>query len=191
MGKLRIVGVVAGLVLVSGVVLQVSSAAFTGSATNEGNSWDAGTVSFDDTNPGTALFTATNMKPGDTATQCIEVTYDGSIAPAQAVSFSADVTEVTGGDGTDGLGNDLDVTVRMGVQGQGCLGFTNLLSSQIASTTLAGLETTPVATGWTPSPGTAATMTRAFQITVTLGADTPNTAQGDGADAALTWSATS
>jgi len=187
MGKLRIVGVVAGLVLVSGVVLQVSSAAFTGSAQNTGNSWDAGTVSFDDTNPAGALFTASNIKPGYTATQCIEVTYDGSITPASGIRFGATVTESNDGDG-NGLGDDLDVVVKMAAAGVDCNPLASLVGSTIATTTIAGLAS-GTTTSWIPTGGTPST--RAFEITVTLGSDTADDAQGDGVDATFTWSATS
>lgn len=192
MNKLRIVGVAAGLVLVSGIVLQVSSAAFTGSTDNSDNSWDAGTVTLTDNDAGSALFTATNQKPGDTATECIEVTYGGSITPSAAVDLFAAVTEANDGTG-NGLGDDLDVVLQVGAAGSSCAVF-GLAGTEIYNGTLAAFNTsaTPLSTGWTPVVGglTPDTM-RPFQFTVTLGSDTPNDAQGDGADADFTWSATS
>lgn len=192
MNKLRFAGIAAGLVLVSGIVLQVSSAAFTGSTDNTGNSWDAGTVTLTDDDAGSALFTATDQKPGDTATQCIEVTYGGSITPSAAVDLFAAVTETNDGTG-NGLGDDLDVVVEVGAAGSSCLLF-GLGGTEVYNGTLAGFNTSASAlsTGWTPVVGglTPDTM-RPFRFTVTLGADTPNDAQGDGADADFTWSATS
>lgn len=191
MNKLRIVGIAAGLVLVSGIVLQVSSAAFTGSTDNSGNSWDAGTVKLTDNDTGTAMFTATNQKPGDTATKCIEVTYGGTITPSAAVALSAAVTESNDGTG-NGLGDDLDVVVQIGAAGSTCTLFGT--GTGLYNGTLAAFNTsaTPLSTGWTPVLGglTPDTM-RPFQFTVTLGTDTLNDAQGDGADANFTWSATS
>lgn len=191
MNKLRIVGIAAGLLLVSGIVLQVSSAAFTGSTDNSGNSWDAGTVTLTDNDGGTALFTATNQKPGDTATKCIEVTYAGSITPSAAVALSAAVTESNDGTG-NGLGDDLDVVLQIGAAGSSCTLFgtgTGLYNGTLAAF---NTSTTPLSSGWTPVVGgLTPDTTRPFQFTVTLGSDTPNDAQGDGADANFTWSATS
>lgn len=191
MNKLRFAGIVAGLVLVSGIVLQVSSAAFTGSTENTGNSWDAGTVTLTDDDAGSALFTATNQKPGDTATDCIEVTYGGSITPSAAVDLYAAVTESFDASG-NGLGDDLDVVVELGAAGASCTLFGT--GTGIYNGTLAAFNTSASAlsTGWTPVVGglTPDTM-RPFRFTVTLGDDTANDAQGDGADADFTWSATS
>lgn len=95
MNKIRIAGAAAGVVLVSGIVLQVSSAAFTDTTENAGNSWEAGTVVLSDSRSGTAMFTAENMVPGDGDTQCIDVTYSGSVTPSEAIALHADVVEST------------------------------------------------------------------------------------------------
>ena len=99
MNKIRIAGGAAGLALVSGMVLQVSSAAFTGTTENAG-SWGAGTVELSDSRNGVAMFAAQNMVPGDGDSQCIDVTYDGSVTPAQAIALHAVVLETD-----DGVGN--------------------------------------------------------------------------------------
>lgn len=188
-GKLQAVGVLAGLALVSGVVLQVSSAAFTSTTENAGNSWDAGTVTLTDNDSDTALFSVTGLAPEDTGNNCIEVTYSGSIAPGAAVSLHAAVTETIGGSSGDGLGDDLDIVVKMGTAGTSCALIGTPTS--IYTGTLAAFNTSASAlsTGWTPTLGVD-TM-RPFQITYTLGSDTANDAQEDGADATFTWSATS
>ena len=185
--KLNLIAGLLALALVSAMVLRTSSAAFTGSTENAGNSWDAGTVSLTDDDAGSALFTATNWKPTDTSTQCIEVTYTGSIVPSAAVQLAATVTEtVVGG---NGLGDDLDVDVSLGASGTTCALWTGVGASSIYTGTLAAM--TGASTTWTPTASGGLDTMRAFNITVTLGADTPNTAQGEGADATFTWSATS
>ena len=200
MNKIRIAGAAAGLVLVSGVVLQVSSAAFTGSTENAGNSWTAGTVTLTDSRSGSALFQSTAQVPGDTETQCIEVTYTGTATPDAPISLSGAVTSTAGGgDGGDGLADDLDVVIDVGTS---CDALTDLVGGLLTPVT--GATVTNVYTGtlatfddaarntqWTPDPeGGSANEMRAFRFTVTLGADTPNDAQGDTAGATFTWSAT-
>lgn len=179
------IAALAAIALASAMVLQTSSAAFTDTTENAGNSWDAGTVTLTDNDSGAAMFSASGLVPGDSSTDCIEVTYDGSVTLSSAVDLYASVTETTV-DG-DGLGNDLDVVLEMGDAGTSC----SLIGTPttIYNGTLAAFNTSgsPLGT-WTPS-GTD-TM-RPFRFSVTLGDDTPDSAQGEGADATFTWSATS
>jgi hypothetical protein len=82
--------------------------------------------------------------------------------------------------------------VEIGTATSTCETYT--LGSTLYSGTLAGFATTgaPLSTGWTPDADTTRLdMNRPFKFTVTLGTDTPNDAQGEGADATFTWSATS
>lgn len=196
MNKIRIAGAAAGVVLVSGIVLQVSSAAFTGTTENASNSWEAGTVTLTDNDSDTALFTSTAQVPGDTATNCIEVTYTGN-APLTKVDLYAAVTPA-GAAAADTLADDLDVTVEIGPAGSSCNvnddGFVNgisepsgtaIVNAEALSTF--GTEAAPETTGWVPTTSGM----RPFLFTVTLGADTPNDAQGDTASATFTWRASS
>lgn len=182
-----VIGSVAAVALVAAMVVRTTDAAFTDTTENAGNSWDAGTVTLTDDDAGSAMFTVTDMAPGDSNTSCIEVTYNGSITPSSAVDLYASVSEtVVSG---DGLGNDLDVTVDIGGAGETC--DVALTKTSVYSGTLAAFNTSssPISTGWTPAPGS--DTTRAFEFTATLGSDTPNSAQGEGADATFTWSASS
>lgn len=191
MNKIRIAGAAAGVVLVSGIVLQVSSAAFTDTTENAGNSWEAGTVVLSDSRSGTAMFTAENMVPGDGDTQCIDVTYSGSVTPSEAIALHADVVESTV-DG-NGLGDDLDVSLEIGPAGTNCTTML-LLGTEIYSGTVAGFNAvgSELDTGWTPdAEGAQLDMSRPFRFTIDLGADTGNDAQGEGATAGFVWSATS
>lgn len=181
--KLNLAAGLGAVALVSGMVLQMSSAAFTGSTSNAGNSWDAGTVSLSDNKSGSALFSATGLKPTDNVSNCIQVTYNGSITPSGAIDLAASVTNTTVGG--NGLGDDLDVTVTMGLAGTTCA--LPGVGTTVYTGTLAGLATAQDT--WTPVVGVD-TM-RPFTFSVTLGNDTANDAQGEGADATFTWSATS
>lgn len=204
MNKIRIAGAAAGVVLVSGVVLQVSSAAFTDTTENAGNTWEAGTVSLTDGDLGSAMYTTSNnISPGYTETQCIEVTYDGSVVPDEAIDLYAASSGTAGGpddvapvgaDG-DGLQDDLTLTVRMGNAGTTCATFTALNSTALFSTAALDAFNTsaaPLSTGWTPTlSGLTPDTTRAFQFTVALPDAAANDGQGDTATATFTWSATS
>lgn len=187
--KLNLLAGLLALALISAMVLRMSSAAFTGSTSNSGNSWDAGTVSLSDNDSGSAMFTAPNMKPGDSVNGCVQVTYTGSIVPSAPVSLAAAVTEQIGSNGGNGLGDDLDVTVSLGALGTTCALWTAVGASTAYSGTLAAMS--GASTGWTPTASGGADTVRAFRFVITLGSDTPNTAQTDGADAVFTWSATS
>ncbi len=181
-----VVAVVLALALTSVMVLRTTSAAFTDTTDNASNSWDAGSVTLTDNDSGSALFSATGLVPGDSSTGCIEVTYGGSLTLSTAADLYAAVTETTVGG--NGLGDDLDVVVERGAATDTCALM--VTPTTVYSGTLAAFNTlgSPLATGWTPGSGD--TM-RPFKFTVTLGNDTANDAQGEGADATFTWSVTS
>lgn len=103
--RLQVGAGLTALALVSTMVLQVSSAAFSGTTSNAGNSLAAGTVTLTDTDAGNAMFSITNMKPADSVVRCIRVTYTGSLAASVKV-YGA----VTAGT----LGQYLDFTVERG-----------------------------------------------------------------------------
>lgn len=85
-------------------------AVFSGTTANSGNSWSAGTVTLTDNDSGSALFSVTNMKPGDLTTKCIKVTLTGSLT--STVKFYTD------GSGT-ALAPYLDVKVTVGQENVG------------------------------------------------------------------------
>ena len=63
-----------------GMVWQSSYSAFSATTVSPTSNWTAGTVALSDDDNNTALFTATNLKPGATGTKCIAVTSTGSLA---------------------------------------------------------------------------------------------------------------
>ena len=67
--------------LAGGVAGAVTHGAFSTSTSNTGNSVDAGTVTIedDDGDPGVAMLSLSNARPGDSDTSCIKVTYTGSL----------------------------------------------------------------------------------------------------------------
>ena len=177
------------LALVAALITRTSQAAFTASTDNTGNYFNAGTVSLSDNDGTTALFAVDGMEPGDVATSCIQLSYDGTITTPRAVKvYSGGYTNVGG---TDGLSDYLEVTIDegTGTAFPGCGDFV-LGANVLAPTTLTAFATsaTDYASGvgtWTP---TATGETRAYRVTVELLGTTPNTEQGAGTtDVAFTW----
>jgi hypothetical protein len=71
-----------GLVLSAAVVWQSTSAAFSATTENPGNSWRTGTVVLSDSDTGAALFNSTDdgvLRPGSTRARCIRVDYTGDL----------------------------------------------------------------------------------------------------------------
>lgn len=170
----------ASLALVSLLMINGSRAAFTDTTTNGSNSWSAGTVDLTDDDAGSVMFNVSNMKPGDTSTKCIVVTYNGSLT--SNVKTYASVA------GT-GLAPYLNTTVDVGSGGSfaDCAGFT--ASSTLFTGTLASLGTTHsnFANGMAGFNGATSGTTRTYRFTVAL-ADN-NLAQGLNASATITWEA--
>lgn len=70
-------------IVVAGVLCALASiatfSAFSSQADNPGNSVTTGTVALTENSGGSALYNMSNAKPGDSATKCIKVTYNGSL----------------------------------------------------------------------------------------------------------------
>jgi len=173
-------------------------AAFTATTANTGNAFAAGTVTIDDSNPGsTPLLALTGAAPGDSDTSCITVTYSGSLDAN--VSFYGETT------GT-GLGQYLDLRVRRGTDPtnsyDSCAGFTAdatdhdgagpLGPGVVYQGTLDDFPQTFEDGRWDPIPGATAEVwtageSHAYEFVVTVRDD--NAAQGLTADQTFTWEA--
>jgi hypothetical protein len=107
--------------LIVGVLGSVAAfgtySAFTGTTTNSGNSFAAGTVVISDASGlGTALFNVTDQAPGHTTQKCIEIAYTGSL-PATVHMFQSGAAngtkfqiQVERGSGLSNLGTRGDCT---------------------------------------------------------------------------------
>jgi hypothetical protein len=195
---------IAGMVLSSMVLWDASRAAFTDYAPNPSNSLTAGRVTLtdDDTgadaNSGTALFTATGLTPGQSASRCIRVTYTGTIAAKVRVYASAisdaqtlgqyielQIEEGTGTaefDGVPACGTgDATFTAERVLYGSGLSG--NVAAFGALNSYATGL---PQASEWTPS----STATKIYKITYRLDANTPGaTHQNKTCALAFRWEA--
>ena len=174
------------LVVVSVLVVSSSVAAFTSSTENTGNSFTAGTVALVDDDVAAVMFTVTNMDPGTTTTDCIEVTYQGTVPNPAAV-------KIYSGGYTDSGNYDtyLNLTIEEGTGGVfgNCTGFT--LENTIESAgTLSDFDTahTNYATGagvWDPA---ATPESKTYRITVALDSAVPDAEQGESVTAmTFTW----
>ncbi|NNF09059.1 MAG: hypothetical protein HKN74_02130 [Acidimicrobiia bacterium] len=171
------------LVFVSFLVIRTSRSAFSDTTDNQTNQFSAGSVTLVDDDSGSALFTVTDMAPTDSVTECITVTYQGSL-DTTVVLYGA----LSGGDGLDDY---LDLTVERGSGGSfgDCSGFTS--SELVYSGTLDGFTGTHTdfATGagtWAPTGG-APDDDMTYRFVVTLQDD--NAAQGLTTTASFTWEA--
>jgi hypothetical protein len=177
-------------VLVSGLAIGGASySAFSATTVNPTNNWTAGTVALSDDDSNTALFTATNLKPGSTGTKCIAVTSTGSLASAVKLYGTSATT-------TNGLSSYINLTVTQGTGGSfagGCSGFTALSTgSSVYTGTLSSFASsaTNYSTGlgsWTPTGS--ASETRVYQFSYTVDPAAPNSTQAGTAAIGFTWEA--
>ena len=180
--------VVAGALTSGALVWHASYSAFSASTANPTNNWSAGTVALSDDDSNTAMFTASNLKPGSTGTKCIAVTSSGSLASAVKLYG-------TGAASTNALSSSINLTVTQGSGGGfgSCTGYTPLASgSSVYSGTLAAFAST--ATGYSSGLGSwaptgTASETRVYQFTYTLDSAAPNSVQGGTAALGFTWEA--
>jgi len=180
-----------GILMSAGVVWQSSYAAFSATTTNGGNTLTAGTVKLSDSAHGTAMLSATGLKPGDTGTACIQLTYGGNLAAATKLYVaSGDLTTTTPsnlapyltlkvdeGSGTDSHCSDF-------VQSANDYNPTNSTASTLG--TFAG-SATDFATGagsWAPASNGDV---RTYRFTWTV--QDNNAAQGLNATVKFTWEA--
>lgn len=189
------------VLLVSAMVLTTSRAAFTAQSVNDNNSFAAGSLNLTHDAPTSARFNAVGWVPGDSTTECFDVTYTGTAASNSGVRlFASNLVDTDGGADAGAaatLSDDLDVVVEVFAATETCAtGVPTPTAIYTSGTpvgsdgTLANLAATHTGyasaldPSWTPA---GSPETRAFRITVTLGADTANDAQGDSATVDFAW----
>jgi predicted ribosomally synthesized peptide with SipW-like signal peptide len=189
--KLLITAVVLGLVGVVGGLGTWS--AFSDTTSNDGNSFQSGSVTIEDDDSESAMFSLTGMKPNDPAvSRCIDVTYTGSL----------DATvRMYGTTGGTGLAQYLNVKVTRGEKAaafSGCGDFTADTTDYIGqgagvvySGTLDGFADNYAGGTVDPVTGSPETWTtgedHAYRFEVSLVDD--NNAQAKTATQTFTWEA--
>ncbi len=181
-----IVAFLLSMVAVSVFVVTSSIAVFSDTTASSGNSFTVATIDLVDDDLAGALFSVAGIVPGQSVTDCIQVTYQGSATdPAAVKVYSGGYTD--SGD----LDTFLNLTIEEGDGGSfgDCTGFTPTNSIESGGT-LSDFDTTHTdyATGagvWDPS-GTPESKT--YRVTVELDAAAPNSEQGESVTAmTITW----
>jgi hypothetical protein len=172
----------------SAIVWQASYSAFSATTSNAANNWAAGTVVLSNDSASTAMFNASNLKPGSTGTHCIAVTSTGTLPSAVKLYTTSPST-------TNALSTYITLTITQGTGGSfaSCTGFVaDSSGSAIYSGTLANIGTanTSYATGLTTwSPTGSASETKVYQFVYTVSTSAPNSVQGGTAAVGFTWEA--
>lgn len=173
----------AALLCSAALVWHGAGATWSASTGSAGDSWVAGTVALTDDDGGSALFTATGLRPGSTGQRCITVTAGGTL-PAAVRMY------VSGLSSTNGLASQVAVTVSTGTGGSfgSCAGFTQ--DVVLWSGAMSAFPAVSYATGlgtWTTSgaPGES----RVYRVSWVLSASAPDSVQGGTASATFVWEA--
>jgi hypothetical protein len=164
---------------------------FSGTTQNPGNEITSGTVSFSDNDDGAALYNAGNLKPGDTVTRCIKVTYTGTL-PATVRMYSPS--------SPGPLALYIDLTITQGTTTSsvfpGCSGFAATGAGQLFAGTLQNFEQTrnTYANGLATAPGSGTTWSASnalvYRVQATLQSSAPDAAQGTSSGThAFSWEA--
>jgi predicted ribosomally synthesized peptide with SipW-like signal peptide len=179
--------------LLLGVVACIAGAgvfsAFSSSTENPGNVITTGTVLIEDNDGGTALYSMSAAKPGESKTSCIKVTYKGTLA-ATVKLFTASTIGA--------LGPYVNLKVEAGTQTTptfpSCTEFA--ATSTVYEGTLSAFQTEhgTYANGITTNP---ASQTKwetnnsvVYRVTATVSSSAPNSAQGATTGShAFTWEA--
>ena len=131
------------LLLTLGILVAIGSfagwatfSAFSGTTSNSGNSFSAGTVAITDNDAGSAMYNVSNQAPGVALSRCIRVTFTGSL-DSTVKMYASSV-------GAVGQYIDLVVTPGSGVTGSfpSCTGFTPASGGALFTGTLKGFADT-------------------------------------------------
>lgn len=190
LARLGTFAVIPAALLAAGIAVSTASySAFSATSSDGADNWSMGTVALTNDAANGALFSASNLKPGSTGTNCIAVTSSGSL-PSAVRMYAKDVTQ------TKALASSVTLQVKQGTGGGygTCDGFTaatgtdgTLYDGSLASFVstrkdyASGLGTWKTA-GTKPE-------TRTFQITYTVSPDAPATLMGATASLGFTWEA--
>lgn len=176
----RVMAVAVALLMLTILIVTRSQAAFSDTTVNPSNSFATGSVTITDDDSGTALYTLTDMSPANPVVDCIEVTYSGTLTPADVRIY---------GTSSGALAPFLDTTIEIGTGGSfgDCTGFTP--TSTLFNNTLDNYSTTHTnwATGLAAFTAASNPTVRVFRFTV----DVQNNpaAQGLSGNADFTWEA--
>jgi hypothetical protein len=155
-----------------------SGASFTASSANPSNTFAAGTLSILNSKEGLAVLTASNMKPGDSATGTVDVQNSGSLSGAFTLSRS----NIVDSDGANPLSAKLNLVVK------DCGDFSSGTPTcdagdpQAYSGTIAAMGSVALGTF-------AAAEKHRYEFAVTFDSSAGNAYQGDSSSVQFDWNA--
>lgn len=180
------------LMISGALVWQSSYAAFSTTTVNPTNNFTAGSVVLGDDDSGTAMFTATLLKPADTATKCIKVTSTGTLASTVKLYATGYTTSTDTASPNAAFGTHINLVIDEGTGGtfSNCSGFgssTNLFTGTLAAFAAAKTNFSNGVSSWAPAGSGSPNKT--YRIQYTLDAATPNGAQSGTTGVGFTWEA--
>ncbi|WP_433046181.1 hypothetical protein [Dactylosporangium sp. CS-033363] len=195
-------------------VYQASSAAFSTTTANPGNTFTTGALALTDNDTNTAMFNVSGLVPGNSGSSCITVTWAGTVTPSAPVQLyvaTGDATDTpgSGGGGTTPYINwSVEKATGTGIFGNGasCTGLSGtttifgntadtavtagrMLSDFTAKNTYSASGTTSVSSAWTPVANVGSSVV--FRFNYRMATDTPISAMGATAVVKITWEARS
>ncbi len=187
---LMLAGVAAALVGSGAMVWQASYSAFSATTANPTNNWSTGTVVLADDDSGSALFTVSNLKPGDTGSKCIVVTSTGSLPSAVKMYTTASSFAQT-----NAVADNITLAVTRGTiasppGGGACTGFVSDAVTTTGTMTAFSSTYTSYANGfgsWTTTG--VGSESKVYRIDYTFSGAATNTQQGGSAAIGFTWEA--
>ena len=176
----HVLGVLA-IVLASVSVAVGSGATFSAQTANPSNSFASGTLSMVNSKDTAAVLTASNMKPGDTATGTVDIRNSGSLSGVQTLSR----TNLTNSDATNPMSDKIDVVVK------DCGNFSAGTPTCDAGDPVK-YNGTLTAMNSAVSLGTyAASEQHRYEFTITFNSSATTVYEGDNTSARFQWDATS
>ncbi len=165
------------------LVWQGTTAVFNSTTANGSSAWATATVSLTDDDSGSAMFNATNLVPSATGSNCITVSYGGTVATTVKLYASASADAST-------VAQYVNLVIQEGSGGtfNNCTGFASsatLYTGTLAAFTAAKTNYSNGVGTWAPS----STASKVYKITYTLDAATPNAKQGATTTATFQWEA--
>ncbi len=183
---MRLAAIGAALLVVALMIISASRAPFTASTNNSANSVAAGTVTLTDDDSGSAMFSISDIVPGQSEERCILVSYGGAVAnPAPVKLYSSGYAD------TGDFADYLNVTIDEGtgaITGD-CSGFV-LENTIVSGGNLSAFDAAHVdyATGagvWDPA---STPETKSYRVTLQLDPLTPDAEQGEAvSNLVFTW----
>lgn len=173
-------------VVISGfLVWGASTAAFSGTTTNEGSTWSAGSISLKN-DRATALFNSAKITPGFTETHCITISSTSDV-PSTLKMYTTGVSS-TGVPVTLAEHLIVQVTEGAGSADANCTGFVPA-GQPTFNGTLNAFSAVSNYTNGVGSYRIAAGATNQYKVTVSLPDNAPNSLQSSTATAKFVWEA--